>query len=43
MDLEEQPQVVEIPWLYRKYEGGTQIGCLDDIDYATMLEELEFK
>ena len=43
MDTEEQPQVIEIPWLYRKYEGVTQLGCLDDIDYAAMLEELEFK
>ena len=41
--MTEEDQSLIIPWLSQPLESGGNIGFLDDIDFAVMLEELEFK
>lgn len=41
--MTEEDQSLIIPWLSQSLESGGNIGFLDDIDFAVMLEELEFK
>jgi hypothetical protein len=43
MEQDSKQQPLIIPWLTRQYTGGSGLGSLDDIDYAAMLEELEYK
>ena len=34
---------LDIPWLAQRPSSSENLGFLDDIDFAVMLEELEFK
>ena len=41
--MTEEKEVLEIPWLTQRLKSEKDLGALDDIDFAVMLEELEFK
>ena len=41
--MTEEKEVLESPWLTQRLKSEKNLGALDDIDFAVMLEELEFK
>ena len=41
--MKEEKETLDIPWLTQRSSSSKNLGFLDDIDFAVMLEELEFK
>lgn len=41
--MKEEKETLDIPWLAQRLSSSENLGFLDDIDFAVMLEELEFK
>ena len=41
--MTEEKESVDLPWLTQNLKSSENLGFLDDIDFAVMPEELEFK
>lgn len=41
--MKEEKETLDIPWLAQRPSSSENLGFLYDIDFAVMLEELEFK
>ena len=43
ISFKQEFKTLDIPWLAQRLSSSENLGFLDDIDFAVMLEELEFK